>query len=107
MSLAQGRERRFTLLKPVCVPCQRFFRPAKTGFAFIEGMPDGIAKPGLAEPEKWRPYKLWNGDKWKCPDCGATIIVGTGQVPISEHYQPEFAKRVEQFNGDQLQVNDC
>lgn len=95
-------------MKPVCVPCQRFFRPSRNAFNFIEGMPTGNdAKPGLAEPERWRPYKLWQGDQWKCPDCGATIIVGCGQQPISEHYLPGFAEKVKAFGGDQLQVNDC
>ena len=94
-------------MKPICVPCQRFFRPAKNGFAFIEAMPDGTALPGKAEPEYWQPYKLWMGDKWHCPDCGAEIVVGCAAQPISEHYLPEFADLVKSFGGDQLQVNDC
>ena len=95
-------------MKPICVPCQRFFRPSKNGFAFIEGMPNGNdVQAGRAEPENWRPYKLWLGDQWKCPDCDATIVVGVGGSPISEHYLPEFRGLVERFGGDQLQVNDC
>jgi hypothetical protein len=94
-------------MKPVCVPCQRFFRPAKNGFAFIEGMPDGSALPGKAEPEHWHPYKLWVGDKWNCPDCGAEIIVGVARHPVSEHYYDDFQASVKQYGGDQLQVNDC
>jgi hypothetical protein len=95
-------------VKPICVPCQRFFRPSRNGFAFIEGMPSGNdARPGLAEPDRWRPYKLWIGDQWKCPDCGATIIVGVAHQPVSEHYQPNFKDAVRQFGGDQLQINDC
>jgi hypothetical protein len=95
-------------MKPVCVPCQRFFRPLKTGFAFIEAMPvSGNPKSGLAEPEGWTPYKLWMGDKWGCPDCGATIVSGVPHRPISEHYRPDFEEAVKQLGGDQLQVNDC
>ena len=99
-------------MKPVCVPCQRFFRPAKNGFAFIEGMPNGQpdnrqVQPGLAEPENWSPYKVWMGDRWECPDCGANIVVGVGREAVAEHYQPDFGKAVKTFGADQLQVNDC
>jgi hypothetical protein len=95
-------------LKPVCVPCQRFFRPKRNGFAFIEGMPvENGAQPGQLEPEKWRPYKLWNGDRWECPDCGASIVVGVMGPPVAEHYQKDFVSLVKMYGGDQLQVNDC
>jgi hypothetical protein len=94
-------------MKPVCVPCQRFFRPSRNGFPFIEGMPivNG-AQPGVSEPQHWRPYKLWMGDKWECPDCHAEIIVGAPLNPISEHYMDDFTKQVDTFNPT-LQVNDC
>lgn len=94
-------------MKPVCVPCQRFFRIKKSGFYFIEGMPkERQALPGTAEPEKWQPYKLWSGDKWECEGCGATIVSGTGREPINEHYRPGFAEHVEKLGASQLQVND-
>ncbi len=93
-------------LKPICVPCQRFFRPKKNDFSFIEGMPVDGAKPGTAEPEKWKPYKLWLGDKWECKGCGAEIVVGTGRIPVSEHYKPDFPQTVLAYNPT-LQVNDC
>lgn len=94
-------------MKPICVPCQRFFRPKKTGFSFIEGMPIGNdVKPGLAEPEKWVPYKLWVGDKWECPDCKAVIIVGCAHQPRAEHYQEDFPDLVKAYNAE-LQINDC
>jgi len=98
-------------MKPICVPCRRFYRPKKNGYPFIEGMPNGNrVKAGLAEPEKWKPYKLWNGDLWECPDCHAEIIVGAGRVPVAEHYQPDFNKKVEAEwgrVGDLIRVNDC
>lgn len=95
-------------MKPICVPCQRFFKTEKTGFNFLEGMPTEIpAAPGTAEPEKWKAYKLWSGDLWKCEGCGASIIVGVGRKRIAEHYEPDFAKQVESFGADQFQVNDC
>lgn len=93
-------------MKPICVKCHRFYRPKKTGLYFIEGMPDDGAKPGLAEPEKWKPYKLWSGDMWACPDCGAEIISGVGRDRIAEHYEPEFSATAQRLHAD-FQVNDC
>jgi hypothetical protein len=98
-------------VKPVCVPCQRFFRVKKSGFYFIEGMPkpglSSRAAPGTSEPEKWEPYKMWVGDEWECKGCGAIIVSGFGQKPIAEHYQDGFAETVKKFGANQLQVNDC
>jgi hypothetical protein len=93
-------------MKPICVPCQRFFRPKKNGFYFLEGMPVNNALPGKADPDNWKPYKLWAGDQWECPSCEAQIVVGFGQRPISEHYKEDFQKTVEQY-GAEYQVNDC
>lgn len=95
-------------MKPVCVPCHRFMRPARNGIRFVEGRPcpGSHALPGLREPDSWEPYKLWMGDLWQCPDCKAQIIVGVGRLPISEHYQGDFdALLVSQQ--PVLQVNDC
>lgn len=96
-------------MKPVCVPCQRFFRMEKVGFYFIEGMPLPGERPklGTAEPEKWTPYKIWVGDQWKCEGCGAAILSGFSHNPIAEHYQSEFQETVKKLGADQLQVNDC
>lgn len=98
-------------MKPVCVPCRRFFRMKKSGFYFIEGMPapggPRNPEPGTAQPENWQPYKLWTGDKWECEGCGAQILAGFGREPIAEHYQPDFAEKVQRLNANQLQVNDC
>ena len=99
-------------MKPICVPCRRFYRPKKNGYPFIEGMPADNSRPqaGLAEPEKWKPYKLWNGDLWECPDCHAEIIVGFARQPWAEHYQSDFAKKVESEAArvsELIQINDC
>lgn len=95
-------------MKPICVPCQRFFRPKKNGFYFIEGMPtENRALAGTSEPEKWKPYKVWSGDLWRCQGCGATIVVGTGHNPLAEHYQDDFDQKVASYGAAQLQVNDC
>lgn len=93
--------------KPVCVPCQRFFRPKKNGFGWIEGMPiDNDTAPGTEQPENWRPYKVWMSDLWECQGCGSQIVVGHGGQPLAEHYQPEF-ERVVSDHDARLQVNDC
>lgn len=94
-------------MKPICVPCKRFLRAKKNGFYFLEGMQaeDG-AQPGTAEPEKWKPYKLWVGDLWECPGCGAQIVSGVGRDRVAEHYQDDFAERVKR-HGAEFQVNDC
>lgn len=94
-------------MKPICVPCQRFYRPKKNDFAFIEGMPRvNGAEPGVSQPESWKPYKLWYGDLWECKGCGAQIVVGTGLKPVSEHYRDDFNETVRATNPT-LQVNDC
>jgi hypothetical protein len=95
-------------MKPICIPCQRFFKPKKNGFYFIEGMPavDG-ARPGKVDASAWKPYKIWSGDVWECPDCKATIISGTGRGPVAEHYQEDFVKTGTNLNAFQFQVNDC
>jgi len=95
-------------MKPICIPCRRFFKPKKNGFYFIEGMPtgDGGTKPGNAAPELWQPYKLWCGDLWECPGCGTQIIHGTGSQQVSEHYKEDFHKQVA-ATGAEFQVNDC
>ena len=94
-------------MKPICVACRRFFRPKKNGYPFIEGMPTrDKPRPGCADPNPWRPYKLWLGDQWECAGCGASIIIGVGAEPVAEHFQPEFQERISSF-GASLQVNDC
>jgi hypothetical protein len=95
-------------MKPVCVPCQRFFRPKTNGYYFIEAMPiHDDATPGTAAPEQWAPYKVWVGDLWQCEGCGAEIVVGVGQHRLAEHYEADFNDVVTRTNASQLKVNDC
>ncbi len=98
-------------MKPVCVPCRRFFRVKQNGFYFLEGMgkPGGNGRPppGLEAPDQWVPYKLWVGDLWECQGCGAQILSGFGQNRIAEHYEDGFDAQVKRLGADQLQVNDC
>lgn len=96
-------------MKPICVPCQRFYRCVKTGFYFTEGMPVGPdrAQPGLAEPEKWKPYKLWSGDRWRCEGCGSEIVSGVAGSPIAVQHETDFKKTARLLGADEYQVNDC
>jgi len=94
-------------MKPICVNCQRFYRPKKNGVFFIESMPTVSGAPaGKTAPESWKPYKLWSGDLWECHGCGHQIISGVGREPIAEHYQETFASDVNAY-GARLQINDC
>lgn len=94
-------------LKPICVRCQRFYRPKKNAVFFIEGMPIGNGvPPGTEFPDLWRPYKLWQGDLWECHGCGHELISGVGYRPISEQYYPQFNEDVKAYC-PMMQVNDC
>ena len=95
--------------KPICVPCQRFFRMKKAGFYFTEGYPvgPGRAEPGTSEPDKWKPYKIWSGDLWECQGCGAQIVSGFGLEPLSIHHEERFEMISRKIGADQFQVNDC
>ncbi len=94
-------------MKPICVDCQRFYRPKKNGHFFIEGMPtENDAPAGTAAPHLWQPYKLWSGDLWSCEGCGHEIVVGVGREPVAEHFQKDFADAVGAY-GAKLQINDC
>jgi hypothetical protein len=96
------------MLKPICVSCQRFYRPHKNGRRFVEAMPKGgtdRAAPGTSQPERWVPYKVWIGDEWRCHGCGHLLIVGVAGWPLSEHYLPNFADV--RATAKYLQVNDC
>ncbi len=69
-------------VSPICVKCERFMRPKKNDFKFIEAMEDG------------QPYKLWAGDKWACETCGVEVVVGVARQPIRQHYETDFAEQV-------------
>lgn len=92
-------------MKPICVKCQRFYRPKKNGYRFIEGMPiPSDAKLGTSEPEKWKPYKVWIGDLWECLGCGHETIAGVGFHPLSVQHCPNFESCIKTAR---MQVNDC
>lgn len=94
-------------MKPVCVPCERFMRPKKNDYKFLEGMPTtSRPQPGKGSND-WVPYKLWAGDLWECPDCGYQTIAGVAHQPLAEHFEPNFRSMIESYGGVKLMIKDC
>lgn len=89
-------------MKPICLKCQKFFKCTKNGVYFVEGMPVQAAAGVVI----WKPYKLWAGDTWKCPGCGAEIISGVGARAIGEHFEPRFEDMLKRLN-PLIQIDDC
>lgn len=90
--------------KPVCVKCQRFFRPIKNGAKILENKPKGTTAeslPGKEAPHMWEPYKIWMCDLWVCRGCGATIGVGFGNNPLWENHRGPLPE------DEYFPVNDC
>lgn len=87
-------------MKPICIPCQRFFKVIKNDYYFTEGCPD---PPG--QVEHWKPYRIWAGDQWKCPGCGAEIVSGIGHSPLALKHEPDFKEKHSALGADRLQVN--
>jgi hypothetical protein len=88
--------------KPVCIKCQRFFRPHRCGISVLEGKPvmEGI-KPGTEDAAFWAPYKVWRADRYKCNGCGTEILVGFGFAPVwQDYHQAEMPE-------SDYKVNDC
>jgi hypothetical protein len=82
--------------KLVCVTCHIELLPETNGTIVIETASFG-------------PYKVWNAETLKCPNCGIEIVAGFAYAPIREdHYAADFspwlegvkaaAKRVEYDN---------
>jgi hypothetical protein len=91
--------------KPMCVPCQRFFRPRRNGVRVLESKPLGSRpEPGTSQADRWVPYKVWSADLWECQGCGAQIVSGWGHGPMSQDYLPGFEDEVATCG---LIVNDC
>jgi hypothetical protein len=54
---------------------------------------NGVVAMEMVDYLKQRPYRIWRADKWKCPECGAEVLVGFGNsaaYPGSDGY--EFMK---------------
>jgi len=94
-------------VKPVCVPCERFMRPKRNGYSFLEGMPVGQVHGTGKGAKGWVPYKLWMGDLWECPTCKTQLITGVAPKPIAEHHESNFGQQVESYGAQRLLVKDC
>lgn len=95
-------------MRPICVPCQRYFKPKKNDFWFTESMPAvDEATPGKESPEHWKPYKIWAADLYECPGCKAQILSGFAREPLREHYELDFKDMRVKLKATQFQVNDC
>lgn len=92
-------------MKPICVKCQRFYRPKRNGVRFVENMPTILrAAPGTTNPENWTPYKVWQADLWECKGCHHELICGAGACPIAIDHEQNFQQALETVN---FIVNDC
>jgi hypothetical protein len=67
--------------KMICEKCQIQLRPDHNGTLVIE-----MASFGE--------YKAWYADSWICPGCGATITAGFAENPIAEHFESNYAEKV-------------
>ncbi len=65
--------------RPVCVKCRVDMRPEMNGV-------------GLLDMAAFGPYKVWDADLWKCPECGVEVVVGAGQHAIAHHNDGNFDK---------------
>jgi hypothetical protein len=91
--------------KPICVKCQRFLRPHRTGVRVLESKPVINGAPaGTAASDDWEPYKLWSADLWKCVGCGVEIINGYGETPLMQDFRDDAE---EMRRAALYRVNDC
>lgn len=65
-------------MRIVCVNCKLELRPTKNGVRSIEHATFG-------------PYKVWQSDRYGCPECGYEVLAGFAHAAVAEHYQPTFA----------------
>jgi DNA-directed RNA polymerase subunit RPC12/RpoP len=66
--------------KPICVQCQREMKMADMGVTVVYL---------YSQPPE--PYQAYAADLYKCPECGAEVIVGTGERPFWEQWQEKPA----------------
>lgn len=76
----------------VCCSCNFFYKPEKNAVAVVEMRPVGT----VSLPE-YRPLRLWQADRWRCPGCGHQVVTGFGRAPISEHHDRNFDEKVKAF----------
>ena len=40
-----------------------------------------------------RPYRLWSADKYRCPVCLKSVVVGFAPKPFVEHFEESYTVR--------------
>ncbi len=73
--------------RPVCVKCNLEMRPERNGV-------------GLLVMASFGPYRLYDSDKHKCPECGVEIVAGLGANAISEHFKENFERLVQSYRDE-------
>jgi hypothetical protein len=74
-------------LTPICVPCARSMRCTQNEFAVRDKRTDAFVAT------------VWSGDRFTCPDCNASVVVGFGRgVPEDRaEWSLERAKHALEF----------
>ena len=65
--------------KMVCVKCEVEFRPETNGVHIFEMMNNNT-----------KIYKIWQADKWRCPECGVEVVAGFAQHPTREQFDDDI-----------------
>jgi len=68
-----------TPLLPICVLCRVELRCAKNSFAVKNG------------------YLLWSGDRYECPECKFSVVVGCGEGQPLRECSPKRVAEAMQF----------
>lgn len=76
----------------ICVKCRTPFKPEKNEVA------------AHVYSEKGYYYSIW-ADLWKCPKCGAEIIIGFGKNPFIHNYQTDQKQPELKHPTREFQVN--
>ncbi len=66
-------------MRPICVDHSVEMSASKTGY--LVQINDAAG----------RPYQIWSGDRYSCPVGGESVVTGMGQIPVAEHFEPQFA----------------
>ena len=71
--------------RPICTTCAIEMRCAKNE-SHVELLASG------------QPYQIWSGDRYECPSCSFSVVVGFGRFPVVEQFLPEYAALRESEN---------
>jgi len=66
-------------LTPICFPCARSMRCFQNDF------------PVRDKRTETSPATEWLGDRFTCPECGASVVVGFGRGRVEDQDRPSTA----------------